>query len=178
MSTDTRIDPSEAARLVERLEALPLGAEGRVALLVESPAPEARRTPQAVTVVPGVGFAGDHPHKSFWKGEHIPGREVTAINLEVLRLFGTEPAVIGDNLVVEGFDLRALRPGDRVRVGEVVLERSPRPHRPCAKFRDRTSPAAFAAVSRTDRRGALFVVVQGGCIRLGDPIRRLDDGGA
>lgn len=171
MSTMATIDRSQVDRLIAQLDALPLGTEGRVAVLVESPAPEERQTPDAVTVVPGVGFAGDHPRKSFWKGRRIPGREVTAVSAEALRLFGTAPARIGDNLVVEGFDLRALQPGDRVQVGTVILERSPKPHRPCTKFRDRTSPEAFAAVSQAGYRGALFTVVKGGVIRRGDAIR-------
>ncbi|NBC16813.1 MAG: sulfurase, partial [Bacteroidetes bacterium] len=68
-----------------------------------------------------------------------------------------------------------LEPGDRVAVGdEVILARSPRPHQPCTVFRDRTSPEAFAVVSRERHRGALFIVERGGTILQGDRLERLD----
>ena len=65
-------------------------------------------------------------------------------------------------------------PGDRVRVGAtVVLARSPRAHRPCTVFRDRTSPEAYAVVREQRHRGALFVVEAGGTIHVGDVIERI-----
>lgn len=166
-------DRARVDAMLERLGALDLGAEGRVAFLVESPAKGKRATPEEAEVVVGKGLAGDYARKDFYKGERVPGREVSAVSLEVLRILGAgDPVAIGDNLVTAGIDLRALRPGDRLRVGgEVVLCRSERPHRPCTPFRERTSPEAFAAVARGDHRGALFVVEKGGTVRVGDVLR-------
>lgn len=142
-------------------------------MLVETPVPGCHETRQAVSVVPGKGFAGDHSRKSFYRGALVPGREVTAVALEVLQVLGVDPVVVGDNLITEGIDLGALEPGDRLQIGEVVLVRSDRPHRPCTVFRDRTSPEAFAAISEARYRGTLFTVGCGGEIRQGDAIRRI-----
>ncbi len=157
------------------LEQQRLGATGTVAMLVETPRPKEHIERDSVTAVPGKGFAGDHARKSFYLGKHVPGREVSAIALDTLRVLGVDPMVIGDNLITEGFDLAALEPGDRVRVGEeVVLARSEREHRPCSVFRERTSAEAFAVVRQRRYRGALFIVERGGTIRSGDRIERIE----
>lgn len=174
MPASTAIDRDKAEALIDELGQLDLADAGRVHLLVETPQPHRHATRESVRAIPGRGFAGDHAKKSFYKGAFVPGREVSAMALEVLQAVGADPVVIGDNLITEGFDLMALDPGDRVRVGdEVVLERSRRSHDPCVAFRERTSPEAFAAVSRDRYRGALFVVRRPGTIRQGDPIQRL-----
>lgn len=144
----------------------------RVARLVESPRSGQREEREEVTVVAGQGFAGDYERKDYYKGERQPGREVSAVALEVAQTIEADPVTIGDNLVTEGVDLRALDAGDRLRVGEeVVLCRSEDPHRPCVPFRERTSPEAFATVAQGGFRGALFYAEAGGTIRAGDPIR-------
>lgn len=165
------MDRKETKRLLAALEAVEWGREGRVAMLVETPVPHRHVRRDEVVVVEGKGFSGDHPEKSFYKGEYVPGREVSAISAEVLRILGVDPVVIGDNLITEGVDLGMLEEGDLVEVGDVLLERSPRAHRPCRTFRNRTSGEAFAAVSRDRYRGALFAVRGGGTIREGDMVR-------
>lgn len=170
VSTDQAIDPELAAQLVEHLEAIEWGAEGRVAILVETPRPHRHARRAEVTVVEGKGFSGDHAEKSFYMGAYVPGREVSAIAAEVLLVFGVDPVVVGDNLITEGVDLGRLEEGDLLQAGDVLLERSARAHRPCRTFRNRTSPEAFAAVSRERYRGALFIVREGGTIREGDPV--------
>ncbi len=156
------------------LGAQQLGAGGTVAMLVETPRPHEHVARQRVAAVPGKGFAGDHARKSFYLGKHVPGREVSAVALDTLRVLGVDPLVVGDNLITDGLDLAALEPGDRMRVGEaVVLVRSEREHRPCGVFRERTSAEAFAVVRQHRYRGALFVVERGGTVRTGDRIERV-----
>ena len=172
------MDREEVARLLGVLASTRWEAEGRVAALVETPEPHRHAERDEVTVVEGEGFAGDHERKCWYRGRYQPGREVSAVTLEVLRTLGVDPAVVGDNLITEGVDLGALEEGDELRVGDdVVLERSHRAHRPCRTFRDRTSPEALAVVSRDRHRGALFVVRRGGRIRRGDPITVVPRGG-
>ena len=163
------IDKSRVASLLERVAALDIGRTGTVAMLVEKPAPGVHRVRQRVRVVPGVGFAGDHARKSFYRGKLVKGREVSAVSLEVLRTLGVDPFVVGDNLVTSGIDLAALGPGDQLQIGEVLLERSAVSHRPCTLFRNRTSSEAFAVASQ-GYRGALFTVLQGGILRRDDTI--------
>jgi len=92
------------------------------------------------------------------------------MTLEVLQILGIEPKVVGDNLITQGIDLGRIEEGVCVRVGEVELRRSNKAHRPCQTFRLRTSPEAFAAISRERYRGALFNVIRGGTIRKNDSI--------
>jgi hypothetical protein len=172
-SDSPTIDKEQAAAYRERLDALDYDGEGRVHMLVATPEPHRHVTRKAVDVIPGRGLAADHDRKSFYKGAFVPGREVSAITKEVLDVLDIDPSVVGDNLITEGLDLAALEEGDRLRVGDtVVLERSDQPHRPCTVFRDRTSPEAFAAVSRDQHRGTLFVVRRPGTMHVGDPIRQ------
>lgn len=171
MATNASIDRDKADALLEQLAQLELGETGRVHRLVETPRPHRHAVREEVTAIPGRGFAGDHDRKSFYKGAFVPGREVSAMAIEVLRVLEVDPAVVGDNLFTEGVDLMALKAGDVLRVGAVLLERSRQPHRPCVAFRERTSPEAFAAVSQDHYRGALFVVRTPGPIRQGDPVR-------
>ena len=65
----------------------------------------------------GQGFVGDHAKKDWWKGERIPGREVTAIAREVLDALGAGPEVPGDNIITKGLDLKSLQ-----EVGPVFLK--------------------------------------------------------
>ncbi len=161
------MDDALLATYLQALEALRFEPIGRVAYLVESPAPGRHLLRAALTLEVGVGCPGDHARR------HTPGREVSAMSLEVLRVLGVRPEVPGDNLILEGIDLRTLRPGDRLLVGDVVLERSDRSHHPCATFRTRTGPEAFEAVAQTGLRGALFVVRKGGVVHVGNPVRKL-----
>ena len=155
------------------LDALSLGETGSVAHLVTKPTPGEHAEVRAAEAVRGVGLVRDHQRKDWYLGKRVPGREVSAVSLDVLRVLGVDPRVVGDNLVVAGFDLAVLEAGDRVQVGEVILVRSEVPHRPCPLFRHRTSPEAFHAIRHGQHRGALFYVAEGGVIRQGDALIKL-----
>lgn len=174
MTNSVAIDRDRAASFRERLDTLDVGPRGRVACLVETPRPHEHVVQESVRLIPGRGCAGDHDRKSFYKGRYVPGREVSAITKEVLDVLGVDPVVVGDNLITTGIDLAVLRPGDRVCIGDVVLERSRRRHLPCTVFRDRTSPEAFAALDGDRHRGALFVVRTAGTIHRDDRIEPVD----
>ncbi|MEX0746569.1 MAG: MOSC domain-containing protein [Rhodothermales bacterium] len=166
-------DRTKVEELLEKLNSVEWGREGSVAFLVETPEPHRYVVRDRVEVVAGRGFSGDNAEKSFFKGEYVPGREVSAMAIEVLHILGVEPGVPGDNLITAGVDLGSLKTGERMRVGEVILERSKNPHRPCMTFRARTSPEAYAAASLTQHRGALFTVVRGGTIRTMEDVEIL-----
>lgn len=165
------IDRDVVQQYLDTLARLSWGDEGQVAALVETPRPHRHALREEVAVIEGKGFAGDHDEKSFYRGRYVPGREVSAIALDVLRVLGVAPRALGDNLITEGVNLALLEESDLLEVGEVLLERSGRPHNPCRTFRERTSPEAFAVVSKNRYRGALFVVRKGGTIRIGDTVR-------
>lgn len=153
------------------LESLVFDGEPVVAGLIEKPAPGVHVRVSTVHVVQDVGFAGDHARKSFWKGKEVPGRHVTAIAREVLDALGALWDVPGDNLITSGVDLSALKEGDLLRIGTVVLKRTAKPHRPCDLFARRISEEARQAVLASGTRGALFVVERGGELSSGQIIQ-------
>lgn len=156
--------------LQDQLKSVRYSGPARVAEVVDKPAPGVHARRDVIFLEAGRGARGNHPHASYWKGKLIEGRDVTAMSLEVLDALGASSLVPGDNLITEGVDLRALRPGDRLRIGSAILERSKKVHGPCDLFARRISPAARQAVAELSLRGALFVVVQSGEIRRHDPI--------
>jgi len=152
------------------LARLHYGTDSRVDVLIEKPAPGVHVLADAVRVEPGVGVVGNHSRVSWWKGKPVAGREVTAMAAEVLEALGADLAVPGDNLITRGLDLGHLQAGDRIEIGGAVLERTSSMHRPCSLFARRISEDARRAVLATNTRGALFVVLEGGTMRTGDPI--------
>lgn len=158
--------------LLEALERVRFGHRGQVVHLVVSPRPGDHRLVEALELLPGIGPRGEYPAKQVWKGRRVSGREVSAINAEVLELLGIAPEVPGDNLIVRGVRLRDLAPGALVRVGAVRLRRSATPHRPCALFRARAGAVAFE-LAALGWRGALFEVLDRGWVRVGDPVEVL-----
>jgi MOSC domain-containing protein len=155
--------------ILTAIAAITWSDRGTVAYLVGKPAPGVHRPCEQVEVVAGRGFAGDHEKKAFWRGQAIPGREVSAISIEVLRSMGLAPDVSGDNLVTRGIDLSDLQQGDRLVMGQVTLVRGPKTHRPCALFNQRAGSAAFG-VAASGHRGALFIVERGGPLSINDQI--------
>ena len=158
------------ALALDRLEKTAFGESGTVELLVVSPRPGEHRIVDEIHVIPGVGVLGDHDGKQVWRGARVPGREISAINAEVLEALGIPPAAPGDNLIIRGIDLRAIPPGMILLIGDLPVRRTAAAHRPCRLFRDRTSGIAFQIAAR-GWRGALFDALTKGTIRAGDPVR-------
>ncbi|MBT3449046.1 MAG: MOSC domain-containing protein [Bacteroidetes Order II. Incertae sedis bacterium] len=138
--------------------------------LIEKPSVGIHARRESVVVTADRGFSGDHAQKDWWKGARVPGREVTAISLEVATTLNVDPCIIGDNLITTGIDLKSLNPGDELHIGSVRLKRSEKDHRPCETFARRVSQEAMLAVRETGTRGALFYVVAGGTLSVGDSI--------
>ncbi len=161
----------DLSNLISRLSALKWNGSAKVDSLVQKPAVGMHALVDVAHVVAGKGFDGDHTKKDWWKGERVPGREVTAITREVLDALGAGPEVPGDNIVTKGVDLKSLQVGQLVRIGNVILRRADKIHRPCDLFARRISQEAKEAVLALQLRGALFHVEQGGTIQKGDPIQ-------
>ena len=148
---------------------------GRVVGLIEKPGPGIHASRDQIHVKEGIGCSGDHQKKDFWKGERIPGRQITMFSSEVARFLGVDPVVVGDNIVSEGIDLSKLNAGEKIAIGSVTLTRSEKNHRPCELFAERVSQEAKEAVLETNMRGALFYVETSGTIQMGDSITLLYD---
>jgi len=88
--------------LVSSLKQIAFSGMGVVAGLIEKPGPGIHASRQRVEVKKGTGCTGDHHKKDFWKGERIPGREITMFSAEVAHVLGADPLVVGDNIISEG----------------------------------------------------------------------------
>ena len=103
-----------------------------------------------------------------------PDAQLTVIRRDVAELiaYGQSLTLSGDNLIVE-LDLSAanLPAGTRLRVGEAVVEVTPKPHNGCAKFRGRFGHDAGCFVQATatrhlNLRGIYWKVVQAGEVKV------------
>lgn len=144
---------------------------------------------------PLVGLIGDHgrtvpPRLKALSGD-VPGealeqptppslprgqRQVTLIQAEhfpvmaaLLGLDALPYELLRRNLVVSGLNLLALRER-RFRVGEVLLEGTGACH-PCSRLEEALGPGAYNAVR--GHGGLTARVMEGGLIRVGDPVTPL-----
>ena len=95
-----------------------------------------------------------------------PRREVLLVSKEQLDALGVEPGAIRENVTVEGVDVHSWPVGQRVQVGQAVLEVT-MVCDPC----HRMDELRAGLRSQLDgRRGMLAHVVDGGEIAVGDEI--------
>ena len=170
---DPIIDEALLSEYQARLAALRYHTIGVVEALTLTPKPDQHMTVQSLHVIPEVGVEGQYPGKQWWRGKRIPGRQISALNAEVLDALEIPYDVPGDNLVIRGIDLAQFFPGDTLRVGDVLLIVTSTPHRPCSKFAHRTSPTKKVAISAGRLRGILLDAKRPATISVGDPVERL-----
>lgn len=173
MTTEETLDETLLAEYGERLAGLRYGAVGLVEALILSPAPDCHRAVPSLHVLPGTGPERQYPGKQWWRGERVPGRQITAINAEVLDALQIPYDIPGDNLIVRGLDLTRFVPGDTLRIGDALLTVTPTPHRPCAKLARRTSLTKMKAISAGKFRGLMLDACEPATLRVGDPVERL-----
>ncbi|MCY2959219.1 MAG: hypothetical protein NTY35_03555 [Planctomycetota bacterium] len=147
---------------------------GRLELLVLRPRKGERAEPAEVEVSVERGIHGDRWEFDTHKRS---GNQVSLMNVHVLRAIASDDparlAPAGDNLVVD-LDLseKNMPVGSLLTIGDVVLEVTPDPHRPCASFVERYGALAAKRVARGNRtgrrtRGVLARVVVPGILRVG-----------
>jgi MOSC domain-containing protein YiiM len=115
-------------------------------------------------------------------GSADPNTQLTLMNSRVIQALAQEQAfwpLAGDQLFVD-LDLsdENLTAGQRIAIGEAILEITAKPHTGCAKFSDRFGSDAIHFVNspegrRKRRRGVNARVVQAGVVRLGDVVRKV-----
>lgn len=185
--TEIRMHPSteELAAGVDDVRGAP-NDTGTLELIVARPAVGERVLLESATLDPVEGLVGDN-----WRvrgssrtsdGAADPLAQVTVVNARAAALFAgprARWALAGDQLYVD-FDIGMtnLLAGARLRIGDAVIEVTPKLHTGCAKFRDRFGGDAMRFVnSPTGRalrlRGLNAVVVTGGTVKLGDAVTGL-----
>lgn len=118
-----------------------------------------REVPEAEAVV-GKGL------KSCAHGRPGSKRQVLLMDIETMEAMDIRPGLVKENVTTRGLDVKSLRPGQRLRVGEALLEVT-LPCEPCARMDD-IRPGLQEELR--GRRGMLCQVVKGGVIRCGDRI--------
>ena len=159
---------------------------GRLELIIVRPAEGERVLPESVRVSPEQGVEGDKWRHS--RGHDTPDdgpdprTQVTLMNARILRLISGEEGrmpLAGDNLIVD-LDLsdENIAPGQRLSVGEAVLEVTEVPHNGCGAFLDRYGKDAVKFVNspegkRLHLRGLHAKVITAGVVSVGDEVRKV-----
>ena len=172
MMEDT-VDEVRLARYAEALAGLRYGTLGLVEALILSPRMDRHVPVLSLEVLPESGVCGQYPGKQWWRGRRVPGRQVSAVNAEVLDALGIPYDVPGDNLIIRGLDLSRFAPGDTLRIGDALLSVTPTPHRPCSKLARRTSLTQMKAISAGRLRGVLLDARAPATISVGDAVERI-----
>ncbi|GAB4538856.1 MAG: MOSC domain-containing protein [Anaerolineae bacterium] len=157
---------------------------GRLETLVIRPGPDQREICESVYLSPEGGVKGDRWALSKGKdGKPDPRSQISVMNARLLRMIAGDEkrmALAGDNLIVD-LDLSTdnLPVGQKLAVGEAVLEVTDLPHTGCGKFAERFGQDALryinAAEHRSLRLRGLYVrVLKAGTVQTGDVIRKMD----
>jgi MOSC domain-containing protein YiiM len=96
-------------------------------------------------------------------------RQVLLVDKETLDAMGLQPGIIRENITTSGLNVNGLTSGERLRVGEALLEVSV-VCTPCDQL-EKIRPGLRRELY--GRRGMLCRVIEGGIIRSGDSIVRL-----
>lgn len=143
----------------------------------------------AITLVEGLGVAGDAHAGATVKHRSRVKRDPTAPNLRQVHLIQSElfdelvardhavfPGDMGENVTTHGIDLLALPTGTRLALGGQAVVEITGLRNPCAQI-DRFQPGLMAAVLDRDTSGSLVrkagvmaIVLFGGEVRPGDAI--------
>ena len=122
------------------------------------------REVEEVTTIENRGFQG------CVHGRPGSRRQVLLMDIETLDHLGVAPGMVKENITTRGLDLARLREGDRLRIGEAMIEVTV-PCHPCHRM-DEIRPGLQETLR--GRRGMLCRVVAAGRIRRGDAIEVLD----
>ena len=149
------------------------------------------KTPRVrIRLVPGLGVEGDAHAGVTVKHRSRVAADPTRPNLRQVHLihaelheelqsagFRVSAGDLGENVTTRGLDLLALPRGTRLRLGETAVVEVTGLRNPCRQL-DAFRPGLMAAVLDRDARrrlvrraGIMAVVIEGGELRPGDPIR-------
>jgi|SRR5262245_310404 len=120
----------------------------------------------AAEAVADLGFAGCSHARPGGK------RQVLLVDKETLDAMELQPGTIRENITTSGLNVNGLAPGERLRVGNALLEVSA-VCTPCDQL-EKIRPGLRRELY--GRRGMLCRVLEGGIIRPGDSIVRLAKG--
>ena len=117
---------------------------------------------QRATAISGEGLEGDrscNPHNT---------RQVLVMDRETLDDLELAPGQIKENVTTTGLDLSQVKEGQVLFIGDEVTLELVGPCLPCHKM-DQIRPGLQGKLK--GRRGMLAVVINGGPMKVGDPVR-------
>ena len=117
---------------------------------------------QQATAISGMGLEGDRSCRA-----NNP-RQVLVMDKETLDELRLEPGNIKENITTTGLDLSQAQVGQVFFMGDQVTMEIVGPCEPCGKM-DAIRPGLKGDLD--GRRGMLATVINGGPLRVGDPIR-------
>lgn len=118
---------------------------------------------EAAELVSNLGLAGCRHSRLGGK------RQVLLVDKETLDAADLKPGVIRENITTSGLNVNGLEPGERLRIGQALLEVSAI-CTPCDQL-EKVRPGLRRELY--GRRGMLCRVLEGGTVRTGDEIVRL-----
>ena len=161
--------------------------QGKLEAIVIRPEEDQRQVCTLAYLSPEGGVEGDRWVTSsslrLPDGRPDPRAQVSLMNARLLRMIaGSDERIslAGDNLVVDLDLSEANMPvGQKLSVGEVVLEITDVPHTGCQKFARRFGPDAVRFVNGADRRslhlrGVYARILRAGTLRVGDVLRKME----
>ena len=142
--------------------------EGRaVSLQISVGSRQPMRTVESATFVAGRGIEGDR-HAAAKRASQ--DRQVLLMDDETIQALGIDRGTVKENVTSTGIDMARLEPGQQVALGDDVVLRITMPCAPCSRM-DEVRQGLQQELE--GRRGMLALVVEGGTVRVGDPIRVL-----
>lgn len=144
----------------------------------------------SIRLVEGLGIEGDAHMGSTVKHRSRVAKEPYMRNLRQVHLiheelfaelagqgFAIAPGAMGENVTTRGIDLLALPQGTRLHLGDTAIVELTGLRNPCGQI-DKFRPGLMKAVLGRDaaggivrKSGVMAVVVAGGDVRAGDPVR-------
>ena len=159
---------------------------GRVELICRRPDVEQRELIDEAVLDPQNGLVGDNwrtrGSSSTEDGSANPLMQLTLMNVRSASLIAGAPErrrLAGDQFFVDlDLSVANLPPGTHLRLGQATIEVTEIPHTGCGKFIKRFGVDAQkfvnSAVGRElNLRGINARIVEGGVVRLGDPITKI-----
>jgi len=135
--------------------------EPTVAALFVTPVKRGKPTALTEVRLVATGFDGD------FHAATADRRQILMISEDILREFALEAGSLFENMVIHGYDVMAFKPGQRLTVGNSILEVTV----PCGPCNQMERIRKGLRRSLEGRRGMFARVIMTGSIRVGETVK-------